>query len=277
MYRLLTFLQKYYPLLIFLLLEGFALNLIVRNNYYHKAVFNNGVSNFTGNTFETWQGITGYFGLRKENRRLAEENALLRNHQISSFRASDQNIFVWNDTVYQQQFQYVSAQIVNATVNRKKNFFLINKGKNQGIETNMGVISPDGVVGVIKSVSANFSLVLPIINIDANIAARIEKNDQGGLVSWDGQHFSTGVMKGIPGHFKLETGDTIITSGQSIFFPEGLPVGYISGFKKNRSDNFYTVSVKFAVDFNSLTQVYIIRNLLAEEQINLLKAIEHEQ
>ncbi len=277
MYRLLTFLQKYYPLILFLLLEGLAFSLVVRNNHYQKAAFNNGVSSFTGNTFETWQGITGYFGLRKQNRKLAEENALLRNHQIESFRASDRKIFVWNDTVYQQQFQYVSAQIVNATVNRRKNFLLINKGRNQGIEKDMGVICSDGIVGMVKSVSSNFSLVIPVINIDANVAARLKKNDQAGVISWDGKHFSTGTMKGIPGHVSLKQGDTIITSGQSIFFPEGLPVGYVSGFRKNRSDNFFTVDVRFAVDFNSLTQVYVIRNLLAEEQINLLKAIENEQ
>jgi rod shape-determining protein MreC len=277
MYRLVAFLQKHYTVILFLILEVFAFTLVVNNNVYQKASFNNGLSSFTGSTFEKWQGVTGYFHLRKQNRLLAEENAALRSQVLEAFRASEKKIFVWNDTVYQLQFQYVSAQIVNSTVNRKKNFFLINKGKNQGIEKDMGVIAPNGVVGMVRNVSSNYALVLPAINLDANISARLKKNDQGGIVSWDGRHFSTGTMKGIPGHIPLKMGDTVITSGQSIFFPEGLPIGYISGFRKNRSDNFYTVDIRFAVDFNSLTNVYIIRNLLAEEQINLLKAIQNEQ
>lgn len=277
MHRVVAFLLKQYPLILFILLEIFAFTLVVRNNHYQKAAFNNGVSNFTGRTTQTWLDITGYFSLKKQNRMLSEENAGLRSKLQESFRASDRQIFVYNDTVYQQQFQYVSAQIVNATIQKSKNFFLINKGKNQGIEKDMGVIAPGGIVGMVKSVSANFSLVIPIINIDANIAARLKNNDQNGIVSWDGKHYSTGVMKGIPGHIELHKGDTIITSGQSIFFPEGLKIGYVTGFERNRSDNFYAVKLRFAVDFNSISYVYVIRNLLADEQIKLLKVIEDEQ
>jgi rod shape-determining protein MreC len=277
MHRLVAFLLKRYPLIVFVLLEIVAFSMVVRQNNYQRAAFSNTISDFSGGTFQAWSNVTGYFFLRKQNRMLAEENARLYNSLQGSFRASDKQIFIWNDTVYQQQFQYVSAQIVNASVNKKKNFIVINKGKNQGITTDMGVISPDGVVGIVKSVSRNFSLILPIINIDASIAARLQHDEQKGIVTWNGKHFSTGIMKGIPGHVPLNKGDTIITSGQSIFFPEGIRLGYVDGFDKNRSNNFYTIRLKFAVDFNSLNYVYVIRNLLAEEQIELLKMIENEQ
>ncbi len=277
MHRLIAFLLKRYTLILFIILEVVAVTIVVSQNNYHKTAYHQGVTDFAGATYKVWSDITGYFSLKKQNRKLAEENAELHNRLKSSFRASDKKIFVWNDTLYQQQFQYVSAQIVNASVNRKKNFIVINKGSNQGIDYDMGVISTDGIVGMVKSVSPNFALIIPVINIDASIAARLKSNDQNGIVKWDGKHFSHGIMKGIPGHIEIEKGDTIITSGQSLFFPEGIIIGYVDDFTRNRSDNFYTIRLGFSVDFNSLNHVYVIRNLMAEEQIKLLKIIEDEQ
>lgn len=277
MHRIVAFLLKQYTFIIFLILEVVALALVIQHNSFHKTTYRQQVSDLAGGTYAVWSSVTGYFNLREQNRKLAEENAWLHSRLPESFRASDKKIFVWNDTMYQQQFQYVSARIVNATVNKKKNFIIIDKGASQGIANDMGVISPQGIVGMVKSVSANYSLIIPVINIDASIAARLKRSDQKGIVNWDGKHFSHAEMKGVPGHIDLEKGDTVITSGQSIFFPEGIHIGYISGYSKNRSDNFYTIQLQLATDFNSLNHVYIIKNLMAEEQIQLLKLTEDEQ
>lgn len=277
MHRLVAFLLKQYPLILFILLEALALFMVVNSNSYHKASFSKGVSDVSGGTYLMWNNINDYFSLKQKNRQLAEENARLHSQLRSSFRTSDKQIYVWDDTLYRQQFQYISAQVVHASVNKKKNFLIIDKGSNQGIENDMGVFSPDGVVGMVKNVSPNFALVIPIINIDASIAARLKNDNQKGIVTWDGKHFRSGIMKGIPGHIKIRKGDTIITGGQSIFFPEGLAVGYVAGYEKNPTDNFYEIKTYFAVDFNSLNYVYIIRNLMAEEQIKLLKIAEDEQ
>jgi rod shape-determining protein MreC len=277
MHRIVAFLLKQYTFILFLMLEVVALSLVVHHNTYHKTAYRQQMSDLAGGTYSVWSNITGYFNLKAKNKALAEENALLHSRMPESFRASDKKIFVWNDTVYQQQFQYVSARIVNASINKKKNFIIIDKGSNQGIANDMGVISPDGIVGMVKSVSANYSLIIPVINIDASIAARLKRSDQKGIVSWEGRRFSHALMKGVPGHVELSAGDTVITSGQSIFFPEGIHVGYISGFTKNRSDNFYSIHLRLATDFNSLNYVYIIRNLMADEQIKLLKMTEDEQ
>jgi len=277
MHRIVAFILKRYPLFLFLLLEVVAVTLVINKNDYQRGAFRLGVTGVAGVTYSVWSDITGYFTLKQQNRMLAEENARLRDNLQGSFRASDRKIFVWNDTVYQQQFQYVSARIVNASVNRQKNFLMINKGSNQGIEQNMGVIAGDGIVGMVKSVSANYALVLPVIHLDANISARLKRNDQKGIVNWDGKHFTYATMKGIPGHIGVERGDTIVTSGQSVFFPEGLKVGYVSDYVQNRSDNFYTITLRLAVDFNSIQHVYVIRNLLAAEQLKLLEETENAE
>jgi rod shape-determining protein MreC len=277
MHRIVAFLLKQYTFILFVILEVVALSLVVHHNSYHQSAYRKQVSDLSGGTYAVWSAITGYFNLRSKNKELAEENALLHSRLPESFRASDKKIFVWNDTIYHQQFQYVSARIVNASVNKKKNFIIIDKGSNQGIANDMGVISPDGIVGMVRSVSDNYSLIIPLINIDASVAARLKRSDQKGIVSWDGRRFSHALMKGVPGHVELTAGDTVITSGQSIFFPEGILVGYITGFTKNRSDNFYNIQLRLATDFNSLNHVYIIRNLMADEQIKLLNMTRDEQ
>ncbi len=271
MHRIVAFFLKQYPFFLFLLLEIVAISLVINHNNYHKGVLRLGVSEVSGTTYEIWSHITGYFSLHQQNRALAEENARLRSQMPDAFKASDRKVFVRDDTVYQQQFEYVSARVVKSSVNRQRNILMIDKGVNQGIAQNMGVMGSDGIVGVVQSVSANYALVLPVINVGANIFARLKSNDQKGIVSWNGASYHYAQMKGIPGHILVEQGDTIITSGQSVFFPEGLCVGFVTDYVQSPGDNFYTIRLRLGVDFNSLNHVYVIRNLMADEQHNLLK------
>lgn len=276
MHRIVTFFVKQFPLILFIVLEGIAISLLVNHNQFHRTTFQKTVVELTGKTYSAFNSVLDYFSLKNVNRDLASENAMLRDRLKGSFLINDRNIFIYNDTVYKQQFQYQNAKVVYSSVTKKKNYLILDKGEKQGIKTNMGVFAKSGVIGIVKSVSPNFSLVIPIINIDANIAARLKNNYQKGVVSWDGKHYSEGVMKGIPGHVELNVGDTIITGGTSIFFPEGLHIGYVKGYKRNPGDNFYRIRLNFSADFNSLNYVYIIRNQFFNEQFDLLRSMEDE-
>lgn len=230
----------------------------------------NGVNDFAGTIFESWDNTTDYLSLGKTNKELSNENAGLRNRHKSSFLAVDKNIFTWQDTVYKTNFQYVSAKVVQSTVNRKRNIILINKGSTSGLQADMGVISPKGVVGIIVSVSNNYSLVLPAIHLDSHIAAKLKGNNQKGTVNWDGKSYMEAEMTGIPGHVLINEGDSIITSGNSSVFPEGLLIGQVLSTEINTVDNFYNIKLNLAEDFNSIEHVYVIRNLMKEEIDELL-------
>ncbi|MDT8308832.1 MAG: rod shape-determining protein MreC [Bacteroidales bacterium] len=276
MQRLIAFLLKKHHLFIFLLLESLAIGLLLHNNSYHRSVTINAVNDFSGAVYEKWSNVTRYFNLTEVNRSLAKENALLRENNMSAFMAIDKNIFTWHDTLYKQHFQYVVAKVVHATVNNKRNIIIVNKGENQGIEPDMGVISSDGVTGIVMKTSANYALILPVVNIGSNIAAKLKNNEQRGVVIWNGKRYQTGTLQGIPAHVKCSIGDTIITSGNSMIFPEGIPVGTVESYTIDKRNFFYNINIRFFVDFNALSYVYIIRNHLKEEPLALMKNYQDE-
>jgi rod shape-determining protein MreC len=140
----------------------------------------------------------------------------------------------------------------------------------------MAVINPQGIVGIIKDVSQNFSIVIPAININAHISAKIKKWGCFGTISWDGKDYRKAQLNEIPFHIKLIKGDTLVTSGYSSMFPEGIMVGTVSDFDLNDGKDFYNININLSTDFMSLNHVYIISNIYKEEQAKLENVINHD-
>ena len=133
----------------------------------------------------------------------------------------------------------------------------------------MAVISTNGIVGIVKNVSNNFSTVISILNTSLRVSAKIKKNDYFGSLSWNGINYTKAQLDEIPFHVKISVGDTIITSGYSAIFPEGNLIGTISDFDVKQGGNFYSIPVNLSTDFKNLSYVYIISDFLKKEQINL--------
>jgi len=157
------------------------------------------------------------------------------------------------------------------TTNKRNNYLTLNKGSNQGIAKDMGVITSTGIVGIVKEVSANFSSVISVLHKETKISAKVKKNGHLGTVIWTGGDYSNGELIDIPTHVKPVIGDTIITSGYSTSFPEGIMIGTISDFKIVKGDNFYTITIKFSTDFNNISYAYVIRNIMKDELDKLNK------
>jgi rod shape-determining protein MreC len=217
-------------------------------------------------------GITQYFSLRSVNKQLMDENTRLRSQIPGTYLTTDQNIFTFRDTLHQRQFQYLNARVINNTVRNRNNHMTINKGRLHGIRPDMGVIGPNGVIGIVKDVSGNFSSVISLLHSDMQISAKIKKNNHLGTILWEGFDHRKVTMLYIPPHVELEKGDTIITSGFSQIFPEGIAIGVIDEFEVRRGDNFYTIEVKLFTDFNKLGYVHVVQNIFREE-IDLLETM----
>jgi rod shape-determining protein MreC len=270
MRNLLRLIIRYYFFFLFLLLEAIAIILVVQNNTYQRAQFISISRSVEGFFYETFGGIREYLVLRQTNRDLQMENTLLRN-QIDRLRrntgiplSSGFRI----DSVPRRQYSYIPAQVINISTNKQFNFLTLDRGRHHGIEPEMAVVSPLGVVGVVYSVSGNFSSVIPIINRDFRLSAKIRRNGYFGSMSWPGRGYGNAILEEIPFHVDLRKGDTIVTSGYSAIFPEGIMVGTVREFEAEEG-NFYTISVDLAVDYKKLSQVNVIHNLLREEQIEL--------
>jgi rod shape-determining protein MreC len=273
MRNLLNFLARYNNLILFLLLEGIAIYLVVTGNNYHNSRIIKGVRGITRSTEERITNTRNYLRLKDINSGLSAENATLRNSIEKMIRYEDPYFWPVTDTVTDQQYEYTSAILVNNSVNRQKNFFTLSKGKKQGIDKDMAVVGPDGVVGLIVASSDNFSVAMSLLNIDFRLSSRIMPSGYFGSLAWDGSDYRYGVLNEIPQHVQISVGDTVETTSYSSVFPEGLMVGIISEYERSGSD-FYRIRVSLSTNFRKLSHVNVIRNLKKVEQETLEKAFQ---
>lgn len=268
MRNLLNFLARFNNLILFLLLEGIAVYLVATSNNYHNTRVVKGVRSITLVAEKKITDSRNYFRLRKINSDLAGENAALRNKIEDLLKRDSLRIFSVSDTIFKQQYEYLTSEIVNNSINRQKNFFTVNKGSRQGINIDMAVIGPDGVAGIVVGTSDNYSVAMSLLNIDFRLSSRIRSNGYFGSLSWDGRDYRYALLNDIPQHVLVNVGDTVETTSYSAIFPGGIMVGVISEFEKSESD-FYRIKVTLSTDFRKLSNVSIIRNIKKEEQTTL--------
>jgi len=225
-----------------------------------------------------WQSnFTGYFGLKEENKILLVENERLHAQSILAFTKFTKKEFIHNDTVYNQRYTYLNAEVINNSVFKRNNYLTLNKGYAQGVAPEMGVISSNGVVGMVKDVSQYFSTVLSVLHKSSKISVKIEGKDYFGSLVWPaGVNFRQGTLTEIPSHVVLKKGMLVTTSGFSAIFPNGIPVGIIEEYEVIPGDNTYTITINFTEDYGNLSHVYVVRNLLREEQVNLENQLEEK-
>lgn len=260
MRNLFRFIIQHHFLILFLVIEFFSLFLLFSANPYQKVAFYNFSSRISGRTSLRMSNIRDYFSLHQENRKLAEENAMLYNNLKSSFSINDTRI---NDSA-RRKFGYLPTRVINNSVNKQYNFLTIDKGSEAGIVPDMAVISADGIVGVVKSVSAGYSSVLSLLNRDFIVSAKIKKNGYFGPLTWSGSSSDYATLVDIPHHVNINEGDTIVTSGYGGVFPEGYLIGTIDDFRL-KGGNYYVIKVKLMNDFRKLNYVQVIRNYAKSE------------
>jgi rod shape-determining protein MreC len=273
MRNLLNFLARYNNLIIFLLLEGIAIYLVLTGNVYQNLRVIKNVRVMTLGFEKKISNTRAYLNLHDINTRIAQENVNLRNRMAREIKTDNQLFSQVTDTVSKQQYVYTSGEIVNNSTNRQKNFFTINKGKKQGVDVDMAVTGIDGVAGIIVSSSEYFSVAMSLLNIDFKLSVRMKSNGYFGSLSWDGRDYRYAILNEIPQHVIINEGDTVLTTGYSAIFPEGVMVGVVSDFEKVGGD-FYKIRVILATDFKKLNYVNIIGNLRKTEQRELEKSYQ---
>ena len=274
MRNLILFIWKHYFVFLFLILETVCVYLVVQNNFYQRAKFINSSNLVSANILQTYSNVQNYFYLKNANENLIKENAELRSHSLVSFAAMVNNEYVINDTTYHQKYTYTSANVLNNSTNRRNNYLTLDKGTKQGIKQDMAVITSNGIVGSVKDVSDNFCTVMSMLHSKTIISSKIKKDGSFGPLSWDGADFSIATLNDIPTHVKLLKGDTITTSANSTIFPQNILIGTVESFEQKSGEIFYTVKVKLSTDFKKLTHVYIVNNMMKEEQEALEKKSE---
>lgn len=263
MRTLLKIVQRYSNFLVFLALEVAAFMLISRNNAYPRSSLLS-----TANSVIAWQheqvsAVSDYFRLRGQNEALAKENTDLRN-QLSALEAQ-----LSGDSI-----RYMDAKVVQMTTKKLHNYLTINRGSRDGIVRGQGIRNADGAVGIVRTVGTHYSIVLPLINTKTNLSCRFAKNGYVTTLQWNGKDYRTAHLTDVATHMDVQPGDTIITSGLSSGFPEGIPIGIVENCNLKEGDSYYTISVRLQVDFKRLRYVDVVQNMDMKELEELGNGLE---
>jgi rod shape-determining protein MreC len=275
MRNLLKILHAYYFLILFLVFETISMILVVQNNSFQRAEFIQFSHSFSGKIYEKVDNFKDYLSLRENNRILSDENNQLRNKLAEFRKVIRDRKDTLIDTTYKQRYTYFSAKVINNTVDKQYNYLTLNKGWRDGIKTDMAVISPKGIVGVVAGVSENFSTVLSVLNRNFKVSAKLKKSNFFGALSWNGINSEICTLNDIPHHVKIVIGDTVITTRYSGIFPEGVTVGVVKEFEI-KDGNFYIIKVRLSNDFRSINYVTLVDDLQKQEQQDLEKKLQHD-
>lgn len=260
MYNLLNFLKKYSYVLLFLILEVLCITMLINNLPYQKRKLTKAGNAISGKFFKTKTNFTNYFSLKEENELILEHNAFLMSQLYKN--KADTN-FVIDSVSF--DFDFITANVINNSVNNVNNYLLIDKGKKDGVRKDMGVICEDGVVGKVVNVTENYASVISMLHPYSVVSARFVDNQHIANVSWGHKDYRFGTVNDIPLHLVLEKGDALVTSGFSNIYPADIMIGTIEDMQESDSKDFNTAKIRFSTNFSTLRHVFVIDNLHQQE------------
>jgi len=269
MQQIISFLYKNKLFILFLLLEVFAVIFTIQSHSFHKSKFVNSANFISGGIYDRVNNFKEFLLLKKENRRLSEENAYLKN--LIELREKDSGlteIIVADTSNYKQKYSYTSAKVINNNYRKNNNYLTIDQGSNNGVEPDLGVINSKGIVGITKSVSKNYATVLSVLNVNSRINAKLKLSDHFGSLSWDNNDFNVVQLQDLPVQATIYVGDTVVTGGKSTIFPEGIPIGTIRDFK-TRNNRYEYINIALFNDMSSIGYVQVVKNFDKLEILNL--------
>jgi rod shape-determining protein MreC len=272
MYNILRFLQRYNFFLLFVLLEVVALLMLTRSHSFQRAAVNTVSSGIAGKLYEIRSGISSYLSLRQANRKLLEQNARLLT-EITLLRNNIPHRALSDSTIV---FEFIPARVISNTVHLRNNIFIIDKGLRHGVRKDMGVMAPEGAAGIVIAVSENYASVMSLLHKFGSISVRFKNNDQLAILQWNGGNYQFGDIVDIPTHIEIHPGDSLLTSGFSLVFPPNILVGTIHEVTQSATGSLNSARIRYSTDFNSLKDVYVIKNNHRNELDMLSKIKTHD-
>lgn len=267
MQQVIFFFIRSKSLLLFAFLFAISVYLTVQAHSFHSTKYINSTTFVAGGLQNSLSSIRNYFSLRTENELLQDENAYLRGLLHKEKWGDLDNIDSLGNNF---TFQFSPAKVTSNSYNKSRNILTINKGSKDGVTIDMGVITTNGLVGIVNKVTKNYATVQSILNTNSQINAKLKKTHHFGLLVWDKirdpQHAQ---LIDIPRHTKFSVGDTIVTGGRSTIFPEGIPIGVIDDYTLEEINNSFIIRVKLFTDMTSLHSVYLINNFDYQEITDL--------
>ena len=265
MRNLLNFFIRYASWFVFAFYVVLSCLLLFRNNPYQHHVYLTSANAIVSGIYDARSNITGYVNLRDINNDLQRRTAALeqevvrlrKENKILTQQIEQDSLRTAEST---SQFEFIIASVINNSIRNPYNYITIDKGGKDGIGPEMGVVDQNGVVGVVNIVSNHYARIISLLNPNFRLSCKLRGSDAFGSLVWDGKSPSEALLEELPKQVRFVVGDTIVTSGYSAMFPEGIPVGVIIGKTRGADDNFNTLKIRLLTDFTKLSTVKVISN-----------------
>lgn len=266
MQQIINFIIRNKNFLLFLFLFSISILFTIQSHSYHKSKFINSANFLAGGIYSSANNMSAYFNLKSQNKLLAEENKRLKSLLYNSKSTIEINPSDSLNTPY----YFSNAQVIKNNYAATDNILLINRGTNDSIKQDFGVITTKGIIGIVDETSGNYATVISILNTTSSISAQLKKENHYGTLTWDTKNPAIVQLTDIPKIAHVLVGDTIATSGRSSIFPKDINIGLIENYKLDAAENYYEINVKLFNDMTNLEYVYVIENINKPEITNLL-------
>lgn len=259
MWDKLPILRALATLTLFILLQGVSLFFVSQDSLFQRVKVAGVFMHIKSGIAEFTSDIKYYTGLKSINETLAAENIKLKNEleRLNSIYSKVDSSYTM--TPPSPSFTYIPAKIIANSTNKLHNYLIIDRGKKDGISRDMGVVSPNGVVGVISSVAENYSYVISFLNINQSVSAKIAPSQAFGPLVWEGRRPDYATLTEVPYHINFMIGDTVYTSGFSTLFPPDIPLGTVRKSTVIKGSH-HQIQVKLFQDFSTLHFVNVVVN-----------------
>lgn len=264
MQQIFNFLIRNKNSILFLFLFAVSIFLTVQNHSFHKSRFISSANYVTGGVYSWSNGINTYLNLEEYNERLITENNQLRNI-ISNMNDSISISKQLDSTSFEGDYIFRPSRVINNNFAKIDNYLTLNRGENSGIQKEFGVITSQGIVGIVDRANNKYSRVISILNSRSRINAQLSSTNHFGSLVWNGEDPNIVQLIDVPRQAPVQKGDTIITGGRSLIFPEGLPIGSIKDFTLDQTQSYYTIDIKLFNDMTNIGYVYVIENINKDE------------
>jgi len=273
--NLINFIIDHYHWALFLLLEVIGLTLFFSRDGYQRTSLISSTNSVVGWIYEGKSKVTTFFNLAQANEELtsANVNLNLRVKQLQDEleKLQDAETPRKDSLNPLAGYKVIPAKVVNNSVHLKDNLLTIDKGTADGVDKDMGVVSGNGVVGIVYMAGTHYSIVIPVLNSHSNISCMIERRRYFGYLHWTGGASNMAYVDDVPRHAHFKLYERMVTSGYSTVFPEGIPVGKIIHVYNSPDGVSYRIQVHLYTDFSTLRDVMVIDNEKVGEQLELIR------
>jgi rod shape-determining protein MreC len=277
MQNLWLFITRHFHWLLFILLEVASVVMLFQYNSYQGSMWVSSANAITGKAYEWQANVEQFFSLVRNNEELSLRNFYLE-RQLDQMRrlytdaTGDTTALQRTELQILSQYKLIPAKVIANSIDRHDNLLTIDKGRQDGVDTNMGVACGNGLVGVVYQANDHYAVVIPVLNNNSRISCAIRGRGYFGYLTWPGGDPSVAYVEDIPRHAKFKRGEWVETSGYSSIFPHGVSVGKIEQVYNSRDGLSYKLKVRLSTDFGCLRDVCVISDSHSAERIHLQEA-----